>query len=159
MVTLRTTLAVLAAAFVLSACSDDDAPEKADPTESPTHDPVADAEAAVSGFYEDFAANELETACTWWTDDYATTSVEEWNEGQYGPRVTTCPELLRAIRDVFTIVGEPSELLQVTEVNGELVDDTSARVDVMLAADDEEQETYELTLTDDGWRISGDDSE
>lgn len=159
MATLRTKLAVLAAAFVLAACSDDATPAKSEATESPTRDPVADAEAAVSGFYDDFAANELDTACEWWTDGYAASSVDEWNEGQYGPRVTSCPELLRAIRDVFTIVGEPSELLQVTEVNGELVDDTSARVDVMLAADDEEQETYELTLTDDGWRISGDDSE
>lgn len=160
--TLRTTaLAAVAAiavpALVLTACSDDDSAEAERPEPSAA-DPAGEAEAAVRSFYEDFAADELKSACAWWTDDYAAHSVVEWNEGGYGPRVTSCPELLGAIREVFTVVGDPSDLLQVTDASGELTDDTTARVTVSLASDDEERETYELTLTDDGWRISGDDA-
>jgi hypothetical protein len=148
------TLAVLTS--VLSACSDDGG--EPGPAATPTSDPAADAEAAVTGFYEDLAAGELASACAWWTERYAASSIAEWNDGGYGPQVRTCPDLLRAIREVFAIVGEPSDLLQVTEVDGELTDDTTAQVEVMLASDDEDSETYEVTLTDEGWRISGDDT-
>ncbi len=163
MASLRTTavaaLAAVAVLVVLPGCSDDEKPAQADPTESSAPDPVADAEAAVTAFYEDFAADDLPGACEWWIDDYAASSVTEWNKGGYGPQVSSCPELLGAIRDVFAIVGDPSELLQVTETSTELTDDTTARVEVALSSDGAGRETYELTLTDHGWRISGDDSE
>ena len=134
-------------------------PEPVDPTASVAGSSwQADSpEDAVSGFYADLAAGELETACGWWTDDYAAASVRDWNRGDYGAEVASCPELLGEIRDVLAIVGDPAEQLEVTDVTSETVDATHARVEVTLASADE-PETYLLTRTAGGWRISGDEA-
>jgi hypothetical protein len=167
MALLRTTLAALAATLLLTSCSDDEsAPESpagpAGTTESsstgPTATatgPAADAEIAVRDFYEQLAAGELVSACGWWTDDYVATSVRRWNATDNPAKVRTCPQLLREVTKTVAIVGRPSELFAVTAVSGDLTDDDSARVEVTLASADE-PETYELTLTAVGWRISGD---
>lgn len=33
-------------------------------------------------------------------------SVSEWNQGDYGPRVSTCPEVLAEFIDVLAIAGK-----------------------------------------------------
>lgn len=151
------TLAVLAAAtFVLTACSDDE-PEKSDAaaTDTAAADGVEGAEAVVRAFYDDFAAGDYDDACTLWTEEYAATSVSDWNERELGSPVTSCPELLAEFVEVFEIVGDAADLLEVVDVNGELIDDATAHVDVVVASSKDETNTFELTLTDDGWFISG----
>ncbi len=106
-------------------------------------------------FYEDFAAGDFDAACARWTEDYAAETVREWNQGDYGPRVSTCPEVLAEFIDVFSIAGKVTELLEVTDASGELVDENTAHVDVALASGEGSTDTFELTLTDDGWLISG----
>ncbi len=164
---LRTSVLVslAGAALVLTACSDDGPSETSDPAESTgpsdsveTTSPVAAAEGVVTAFYEEFAAREYDAACARWTRDYVRSSVETWNDNDYGKQVSDCPGLLAEIVEVFTIVGKPEELLVVTEVAGELTGDTAATVDVTLASDPDETETYELTLIDGAWLVSGDDS-
>lgn len=108
----------------------------------------------MSAFYADLAAGELDAACGWWTARYTTFSVEEWNEGGYGQKVASCPELLQRIVDTLAIVGDPAEQLAVTDVRGTTAGPDEARVVVTLAAADE-PETYLLTRTDEGWRIDG----
>lgn len=155
-----------AAALVLTACSDDDGPsdtsDSAESTEpsatGETTVPVAAAEGVVTAFYEEFAAGEYDAACARWTRDYVRSSVETWNDNDFGKQVSDCPGLLAEIVEVFTIVGKPEELLVVSEVAGELTGDTTATVDVTLASDPDETETYELTLIDGAWLISGDES-
>lgn len=158
-------LALAAAAALLSACSDGKVPESQSEQESestssepPTAEllsETAEAEAAVAGFYEELAAGELQAACDWWTDEYAAKSVGDWNARDYGPEVDSCPDLLSEITEVLAIVGDPATQLAVTDVRGELTGADRARVDVTLAAADQ-PETYQLTLTPAGWRITGD---
>jgi hypothetical protein len=160
MATLRTTAvaALAAATFVLTACGDkDDDPATTDASATDTagDDGVEGAEALVRSFYEDFAAGDFDAACARWTADYAAETVEEWNQGDYGPRVSTCPEVLAEFIDVFSIAGKVTELLEVTDLSGELVDENTAHVDVALASGEGSTDTFELTLTDDGWLISG----
>ena len=160
-------LALIGAACLLAGCSGSGSsgsgsstnPEPVDPTASVADSSwQADApEDAVSGFYADLAAGDVVAACGWWTPRYAETSVEDWNVGDYGRQVRSCPDLLSAVLDVLAIVGDPAEQLEVTDVTSETVDATHARVDVTLASADE-PETYLLTRTADGWRISGDEA-
>jgi len=162
---LRTSaLATLAAVAVLSACSgkddpgttsESDAPSSSGPSTSAPASPAAEAEAAVSGFYEDFAAGDLDAACDWWTDAYAAVSVADWNKHDYGPKVDDCPGLLSEITKVLAIVGDPAAQLEVTEVHGKLTGPGEALVDVTLAAA-AEPETYQVSRTASGWLISGD---
>lgn len=156
-------LALAVAALGLAGCGDDGEPEPAataDPTTASATAPVSEAgpeegspESAVAGFYEDLAAGELDAACAWWTTDYAATSVQDWNERDYGPDVQSCPELLREVTEVIAIVGDPAEQLAVTDLRSE-VEGGNARVEVTLASADQ-PETYLLTRGDDGWLISG----
>ncbi len=154
-------LALAAAVALVSACSDEQDPgpqpesESSGPSTSEPVSETAGAEAAVAGFYEELAAGELEAACDWWTDEYAASSVDDWNERDYGPEVDSCPDLLREVTEVLAIVGDPATQLAVTDVRGELTGADRARVDVTLAAADE-PETYQVTLTPAGWRIGGD---
>ena len=170
-------LALAATALVLTACSDEDdpgatpsaevtvsAPSPSDATDEPSAgltteltSEAADAEAVVAAFYAAFAAGDVEQACDRWTTKYAASSVKGWNDGGYGREVLGCADLLSAISDVLATVGDPSTQLTVTDLHGELADDTHARVDVSLAAA-EEPETYLLTLTAAGWLISGDEA-
>ncbi|RHW27417.1 hypothetical protein D0Z08_09725 [Nocardioides immobilis] len=154
-----------AAALVLTACSDDDGPSDTSDSAGSTERsatvetaPVALAEGVVTAFYEEFAAGEYDAACARWTRDYVRSSVETWNDNDFGKQVSDCPGLLAEIVEVFTIVGKPEELLVVTGVAGELTGDTTATVDVTLASDPDETETYELTQIDGAWLISGDES-
>ena len=160
-------VSVVGAALVLGACSDDGSGDgSGDPASSEAvatspeteaaSSPAAEAEDVVRSFYEDLAADELDAACAWWTPAYARTYVARWNEGEFGTQVASCPELLAQIREVVAISGEPREQLEVVTVSGELVDDATARVDVSLASAPSSVDTYELSLTDAGWRISGD---
>lgn len=180
------TVAALGATLALAGCSDDEPADPPSPgeqttSEQTTSEPTSDEptasgsapdeptvtgpdvepsspEAAVVAFYDAFAAGDHAAACGWWTTDYTTLSIDRWNDGDYGPEVDSCRGLLRELTEVFAIVGDPAELLLVVEVSSEQPEDTRALVDVTLAAAEDETETYELTLTDDGWRISGDEA-
>lgn len=164
-------LATLAGAiFVLPACSDDEpgADEKSDSSESPTAPDVGgdegdegdegDAATAVSEFYGELAAGDLPTACSWWTQDYTELSIDRWNEGDFGKRIETCPDLLREITEVATLLEEASVVFEVADVSAELTGDDTARVEVSLASGTGEPEVYEVTRTAVGWRISGDEA-
>jgi|GEM_PF-4122883 len=170
----RTVLASgVGAALVLAACSgggsDGTDAGSGDPSDSiastatsgesqAAPSPAAEAEDVVRSFYEDLAADELDDACAWWTPGYARTYVARWNDGEFGTPATSCPELLAQVRQVVAISGQPGEQLEVVMVSGELVDDATARVDVSLASAPGSVDTYRLSLTDAGWRISGDEA-
>jgi len=149
-------VALAAAALVLTACGDDE-PEKSDAAASDTAaaDGVEGAEAVVRAFYDDFGAGDYDAACERWTEEYAATLVSEWNEDNDAKRVRDCPEVLAQFAEVFDVLGDPAELLEVSDASGTLVADTTAHVEVTLASGEDETDTFELTLTDDGWLISG----
>lgn len=140
---------VVAAPLLLTACTTGGTPTKSAD--------ASDAEAAVRAFYDEFAQGDFDKACASWTKDYADLSVKRWNDEGYGKPVDDCPGLLKALTHIYSMVGDPADQLEVTDTTGTLTGDTTARVDVTIASSDSDAETYELTLTDGDWLISGDD--
>lgn len=142
--------ALLAVAFLhLTACTTEG--------KQPAKPDAADAEAAVRDFYGAFAKGDFAAACESWTSGYADESVKRWNDEGYGKPVTDCPGLLEALTGIYKMVGDPAEQLEVTDATGTLTSDTTARVDVKIASSATDTQTYELTLTNGNWLISGDD--
>ncbi|KAA1421617.1 hypothetical protein F0U44_04895 [Nocardioides humilatus] len=136
--------------LLLASCSTGGDDAKSGPSAS-------DAEAVVRDFYGAFGQGHFDTACAYWSSDYAAVSVKRWNDDGYGEPVKDCPGLLASLSDVYAMVGDPADQLEVTDTEGELTDDTTARVDVTIASSQGDAETYLLTLTDGDWLITGDD--
>ncbi|MEZ0581324.1 hypothetical protein [Nocardioides sp. MH1] len=145
----RAALALLALPLLTGCTNDAKDPAKAGD--------ASDAETAVRAFYDEFARGDFDKACAHWTTSYADLSVKRWNEDDFGKPVEDCPDLLKALTHVYAMVGDPLDQLEVTRTSSELTTDTTARVDVTIASSEGDAETYELTLTDGDWLISGDD--
>ena len=68
---------------------------------------------------------------------------------------TTVLAVLAAVTFALSACSDDEPGESDAAANGELVDETTAHVEVVVAASEDGTNIFELTLTDDGWLISG----
>lgn len=151
---MKNRLLTLAAAAVsvslLAGCGDGDG--------SSSGSPGAGAVLVVKRYLDAMADGDYDKACSFFTDEYRASTIEEWNESMAneGDELDSCAAVGEAGTGFLVALtgGKPGDIWKYEKVEVE-VDGSDARATFVLPALDQEADGYALRKVDGTWLISG----